>query len=160
MILSTDLISWLAYQQLIFQINAWLARAEVLSIDLLNKYLTGPNQSSVLWSFRYVMSNYYPLIFEINTALAWAKVMSFDLSDMWSRSIVNWYLRQILDLPEIKYCQLIFHRKTWLPINTWFATDSLLATYFIEEAKVLSNFSCCWKSEYAFRDIYFYVKRG
>ena len=80
MILSTDLISWLADQQLIFQINAWLARAEVLSIDLSNKYLTGPSQISVLWSFRYVMPKYCQLIFLINTWLAWAKILSADLS--------------------------------------------------------------------------------
>ena len=40
------------YCQLIFQTNAWLAWAEVLSIDISDKYLIGPSQSSVIWFFR------------------------------------------------------------------------------------------------------------
>ena len=104
MILSTDLISWLADQQLIFQINAWLARAEVLSIDLSNKYLTGPSQISVLWSFRYVMPKYCQWIFLINTWLAWPKILSADLSD-----------------------KVMIADKTWLATNTLFVTDSLLS---------------------------------
>ena len=55
--------------------------AEVLSIDLSNKYLTSPSQSIILWSFRYVMSNYCQVIFQTHTWLAWAKILSADLSD-------------------------------------------------------------------------------
>ena len=91
---STDLISWLADQQLIwsgwstdqaYQQLIWSAdnffSVEVLSIDLWNKYLTGPSQSIVLWSFRYVMPKYCQVIFQTNTWLAWAKILSADLSD-------------------------------------------------------------------------------
>ena len=42
------------YCQLIFQTNAWLAWAEVLSIDLSDKYLIGLSQSIVSWSFRQI----------------------------------------------------------------------------------------------------------
>ena len=128
MILSTDLISWLADQQLIFQINAWLARAEVLSIDLSNKYLTGPSQISVLWSFRYVMPKYCRAIFQIITWLFWAKILSAYLY-LWP--ILYWW-------------------------DTLFATDFLLATYFIEEAEVLSDFSSCFYNN-IFNDVFLKV---
>ena len=114
MILSTDLINRIWWADLLI----WSGK--VLSIDLSNKYLTGPSQISVLWSFRYVMPKYCQLIFLINTWLAWPKILSADLSD-----------------------KVMIADKTWLATNTLFVTDSLLATYFIEEAEVLSDFSSC-----------------
>ena len=60
------------------QISCWSAWSA--KFDLSNKYLTGPSQSIVLWSFRYVMPKYCQVIFQTNTWLAWAKILSANLS--------------------------------------------------------------------------------
>ena len=73
-----------------FKWSDQLAWAKLLSIDFSDIYLISPHQSSVLWSFRYVMSKYCQLIFQTNTWLAWAKLFSADLSDKYM--IANKYL--------------------------------------------------------------------
>ena len=146
---STDLISWLADQQLIwsgwstdqaYQQLIWSAdiffSVEVLSIDLWNKYLTGPSQSIVLWSFRYVMPKYCQVIFQTNTWLFWAKILSAYLSD--KDMIVNKYL--IVDkyficdrffIGEIHYSRQIFYwRHTLLKKPKYWATLALVKFKF------------------------------
>ena len=73
---------------------------EVLSIDLSDKYLIGPCQSSVIWSFRYVMTKHCQLIFQTNTWLAWVNVLSSDLSN--KDMIVNKCLKFLATLALIK----------------------------------------------------------
>ena len=89
--------------------------------------------------FRFFLKNWFFWNFDffVDFLKFWYVMLLFR-----SRSIVNWSFRQMLDYPEPKYYQLIFHPDPILMSRfelNWIFWNFEILCYFIAKAEVLST---------------------